>query len=117
MPLTRRFSRVSINCFIEHAKRSSFHVAAMREFESVMQGGSIRNRTRHLDALVNPSLQRIKPIRTQQWNLALDSDIPGHGVISSGGANRRVLRCELGDYAIGSAARCLSKYGSCCSGP
>jgi hypothetical protein len=89
----------------------------MREFESVMQGGSIRNRTRHLDALVNPSLQRIKPIRTQQWNLALDSDILGHGVISSGGANRRVLRCELGDYAIGSAARCLSKYGSCCSGP
>jgi hypothetical protein len=66
-----------------------------------MQGGSIRNRTRHLDALVNPSLQRIKPIRTQQWNLALDSDILGHGVISSGGANRRVLRCELGDYAIG----------------
>jgi hypothetical protein len=52
------------------------------------------------DALANPSLQRIKPIRTQQWNLALDSDILGHGVISSGGANRRVLRCELGDYAF-----------------
>ena len=51
------------------------------------------------DALANPSLQRIKPIRTQQWNLGLDSDIIGHGVISSGGANRRVLRCELGDYA------------------
>jgi hypothetical protein len=31
---------------------------------------------------------------------ALDSDILGHGVISSGGANRRVLRCELGDYAF-----------------
>ena len=51
------------------------------------------------DALANPSLQRIKPIRTQQWNLALESDIICHGVISSGGANRRVLRCEFGDYA------------------
>src|SRR5258708_35737313 len=51
------------------------------------------------DALANPSLQRIKPIRTQQWNLGLDSDILRHGAISSGGANRRVLRCELGDYA------------------
>src|SRR5258708_33398191 len=51
------------------------------------------------DALANPSLQRIKPIRTQQWNLGLDSGILRHGVISSGGANRRVLRCELGDYA------------------
>jgi hypothetical protein len=52
------------------------------------------------DALANPSLQRIKPIRTQQWNLNLDSDILGHGVISSGGANRRVLRCKLRDYAF-----------------
>jgi hypothetical protein len=42
------------------------------------------------EALANPSLQRIKPIRTQQWNLGLDRDILRHGVISSGGANRRV---------------------------
>src|SRR5258708_14617625 len=31
------------------------------------------------DALANPSLQRIKPIRTQQWNLGLDSGILRHG--------------------------------------
>jgi len=35
-----------------------------------------------------------QPIRTQQWNLGLDSDILRHGVISSGGANRRVLRAN-----------------------
>jgi hypothetical protein len=51
------------------------------------------------DTLANPSLERIKPIRTQQWNFARDRDILRHGVISSGGANRRVLRYELGDYA------------------
>jgi len=47
------------------------------------------------DALTNPSLQRIKPIRTQRWNLDLDSDIICRGVISSGGANRRVLRLRI----------------------
>jgi hypothetical protein len=51
------------------------------------------------DVLADPSLQRIKPIRTQEWNLVRDRDILRHGVISSGGANRRVLRCKLGDYA------------------
>jgi hypothetical protein len=29
MPLTRRFSIVSINCFIERAKRSSFHTISV----------------------------------------------------------------------------------------
>jgi hypothetical protein len=51
------------------------------------------------DVLADPSLQRIKPIRTQEWNLVRDRDILRHGVISSGDANCRVLRCELGDYA------------------
>lgn len=51
------------------------------------------------DVLADPSLQRIKPIRTQEWNLVRDRDILRHGVISSGGVNRRVLRCKLGDYA------------------
>jgi len=51
------------------------------------------------DLLAYPSLQRIEPIRTQEWNRVLDSDILRHGVISSGGANRRLLRCEFGDYA------------------
>ena len=43
--------------------------------------------------------QRIEPIRTQEWNRVLDSDILRHGVISSGGANRRLLHCEFADYA------------------
>jgi hypothetical protein len=51
-----------------------------------------------LPMLANPSLQRIKPICTQQWNRGLDIDIICHGVISSGGVNRRVLRSELGNY-------------------
>jgi hypothetical protein len=41
------------------------------------------------DVLANPGLQRITPIRSQQWNLVRERDILGHGVISSGGANRR----------------------------
>jgi hypothetical protein len=43
---------VSINCFIDRARRSSFHtisvVAAAREFEGVVQRGPIRDRARHL---------------------------------------------------------------------
>ena len=51
MPLTRRFSMVSINCFIERANRSSFQtisVSPVRESEGVMQSRTVCNRTRHL---------------------------------------------------------------------
>jgi hypothetical protein len=47
MPFTRRFSMVSINCFIERAKRSLPHnhrVAAARECQYLAQGWSIRHR-------------------------------------------------------------------------
>ena len=41
------------------------------------------------DALANPGLQRIKPTRSQQWNLVRERDILRHGESSPGGADRR----------------------------
>src|SRR5208282_3264016 len=51
------------------------------------------------DLLPNTGFQRIEPVRSQQWNLCLDRDILPHGVISSGGANRRSWVETSGDYA------------------
>jgi hypothetical protein len=52
MPLTRRTSTVSINCFIDRASRSSFQTISVSRLpaksRASMQGGSIRNRARHL---------------------------------------------------------------------
>ena len=42
---------------------------------------------------------RIEPIRTRQWHCLLVRDILRHGVISSGGANRRLCVETSGDYA------------------
>jgi hypothetical protein len=49
MPLNRKLSTVSINCFNDRAKRSSFHtmsvIAAAREFERVMPSWAVCDRT------------------------------------------------------------------------
>ena len=51
------------------------------------------------DLLANPGLQRIEPVRTQEWTRVLDCDSLRHGVISSGGVNRRSWVEASGDYA------------------
>jgi hypothetical protein len=79
IPRTRKFSTVSINCFIERASRSSFHtisVSPLREFERVVQGGPIRDRTRHLLG-VNLFAARLGQRVALQGEVLVDSRNPG----------------------------------------
>jgi hypothetical protein len=52
MPPYPQFAMVSINCFIDRARRSSFHaisgVAAACKFKGVVQSGAVCDSTRHL---------------------------------------------------------------------